>query len=49
MYKELLTSLHGDTFVISLNRPGKLNAFTKTLQDELMRNEVKRMKMPSAE
>ena len=37
MYKELLTSLHGDTFVISLNRPGKLNAFTKTMQDELIR------------
>ena len=37
MYKELLTSLHGDTFVISLNRPGKLNAFTKTMQDELIK------------
>ena len=37
MYKELLTSLHGDTFVISLNRPEKLNAFTKTMQDELIR------------
>ncbi|MDC3169408.1 enoyl-CoA hydratase-related protein [Paracoccaceae bacterium] len=36
MYKELLTSLHGDTFVISLNRPEKLNAFTKTMQDELI-------------
>ena len=36
MYKELLTSQHGDTFVISLNRPEKLNAFTKTMQDELI-------------
>ncbi len=37
MYKELLTSQHGDTFVISLNRPKKLNAFTKTMQDELIK------------
>ena len=37
MYKELLTSRHGDTFVISLNRPDKLNAFTKTMQDELIK------------
>ena len=37
MYKELLTSLHGDTFVVSLNRPEKLNAFTKTMQDELIK------------
>ena len=37
MYKELLTSQHGDTFVISLNRPEKLNAFTKTMQDELIK------------
>ena len=37
MYKELLTSKHGDTFVISLNRPKKLNAFTKTMQDELIK------------
>ena len=37
MYKELLTSRHGDTFVISLNRPEKLNAFTKTMQDELIK------------
>ena len=37
MYKELLTSLHGNTFVISLNRPEKLNAFTKTMQDELIK------------
>ena len=37
MYKELLTSKHGDTFMISLNRPEKLNAFTKTMQDELIR------------
>ena len=36
MYKELLTSLHGDVFLISLNRPEKLNAFTKTMQDELI-------------
>ena len=37
MYKELLTSQHSDTFVISLNRPKKLNAFTKTMQDELIK------------
>ena len=37
MYKELLTAKHGDTFMISLNRPEKLNAFTKTMQDELIR------------
>ena len=37
MYKELLTSLHGDTFVVSLNRPEKLNAFTKTMQDEIIK------------
>ena len=37
MYKELLTSLHGNTFVILLNRPEKLNAFTKTMQDELIK------------
>ena len=37
MYKELLTSQHGDTFVIFLNRPKKLNAFTKTMQDELIK------------
>ena len=37
MYKELLTSLHGNTFVISLNRSSKLNAFTKTMQDELIK------------
>ena len=37
MYKELLTSHHGDTFVVSLNRPEKLNAFTKTMQDELIK------------
>ena len=37
MYKELLTSQHGDTYVVSLNRPKKLNAFTKTMQDELIR------------
>ncbi len=37
MYKELLTSQHGDTFMISLNRPEKLNAFTKTMQDELIK------------
>ena len=37
MYKELLTSRHGDTFMISLNRPEKLNAFTKTMQDELIK------------
>ncbi len=36
MYKELLTSQHGDTFVIYLNRPSKLNAFTKTMQNELI-------------
>ena len=37
MYKELLTSLYGDTFVVSLNRPKNLNAFTKTMQDELIK------------
>ena len=37
MYKELLTSQHGDTYVVSLNRPKKLNAFTKTMQDELIK------------
>ena len=37
MYKELLTSQHGDTFVVGLNRPEKLNAFTKTMQDELIK------------
>ena len=37
MYKELLTAFHGDTFVISLNRPNKLNAFTKTMQNELIK------------
>ena len=37
MYKELLTSQHGHAFVISLNRPEKLNAFTKTMQDELIK------------
>ncbi len=37
MYKELLTSQHGSTFIISLNRPEKLNAFTKTMQDELIK------------
>ena len=37
MYRELLTSQHGDTFVISLNRPEKLNAFTRTMQDELIK------------
>ena len=37
MYKELITATHGDTFVISLNRPSNLNAFTKTMQDELIK------------
>ncbi len=37
MYKELLTSQNGDTFIISLNRPEKLNAFTKTMQEELIK------------
>ena len=37
MYRELLTSQRGDAFVISLNRPDKLNAFTKTMQDELIK------------
>ena len=37
MYKELLTSQHGDTCLISLNRPEKLNAFTRTMQDELIK------------
>ena len=37
MYRELLTSQHGDTYVVSLNRPKKLNAFTKTMQEELIK------------
>ena len=37
MYRELLTSQLGDTYVVSLNRPKKLNAFTKTMQDELIK------------
>ena len=37
MYRELLTSQHGDTYVVSLNRPKKLNAFTKTMQNELIK------------
>ena len=37
MYRELLTSQHGDTYVVSLNRPKKLNAFTKIMQDELIK------------
>ena len=37
MYRELLTSQHGDTYIVSLNRPKKLNAFTKTMQDELIK------------
>ena len=37
MYRELLTSQLGDTYVVSLNRPKKLNAFTKTMQEELVK------------
>ena len=37
MYRELLTSQLGDTYVVSLYRPKKLNAFTKTMQDELIK------------
>ena len=37
MYRELLTLQHGDTYVVSLNRPKKLNAFTKTMQEELIK------------
>ena len=37
MYRELLTSQLGDTYVVSLNRPKKLNAFTKTMQEELIK------------
>ena len=37
MYKELLTSQIDDTYVVFLNRPKKLNAFTKTMQEELIK------------
>ena len=37
MYNELITSQHDDTYVVSLNRPKKLNAFTKTMQEELIK------------
>jgi enoyl-CoA hydratase/carnithine racemase len=37
MYRELLTKQHGDSLVISLNRPRNLNAFTKTMQDEIIK------------
>ena len=37
MYRELLTSQRGDTYVVFLNRPQKLNAFTKTMQEELIK------------
>jgi len=36
MYKELLTSQHGDTFVISLNRPKKLNAFNMQMLEDML-------------
>ena len=36
MYKELKTSKEEDIFIISLNRPEKLNAFTRVMQEELI-------------
>ena len=37
MYKEIKTSKEGNIFIISLNRPEKLNAFTRVMQDELIK------------
>ena len=36
MYKEIKASKEGSTFIITLNRPEKLNAFTRIMQDELI-------------
>ena len=36
MYKEIRTANKGNIFLISLNRPEKLNAFTRIMQDELI-------------
>lgn len=35
MYQTLLTELSGNTFIITVNRPEKLNALNKTVMDEL--------------
>ena len=37
MYKEIKTSKEGNIFIIRLNRPEKLNAFTRAMQDELIK------------
>ena len=37
MYKEIKTSKEGNIFIVSLNRPEKLNAFTRVMQDELIK------------
>ena len=37
MYKEIKTSKEGNIFIISLNRPEKLNSFTRVMQDELIK------------
>tara|TARA_X000001036_G_scaffold65433_2_gene56180 strand:- start:794 stop:1636 length:843 start_codon:yes stop_codon:yes gene_type:complete len=37
MYKEIKTSKEGNIFIISLNRPEKLNAFTRVMQDEMIK------------
>ena len=37
MYKEIETSKEGNIFIISLNRPEKLNSFTRVMQDELIK------------
>lgn len=37
MYKEIKTSKEGNIFIIRLNRPEKLNAFTRVMQDELIK------------
>ena len=36
MYKEIKTANKGNIFLISLNRPEKLNAFTRIMQEELI-------------
>ena len=37
MYKEIITSKKGNIFLITLNRPEKLNAFTRVMQEELIK------------
>ena len=37
MYKEIKTSKEGNIFIIRLNRPEKLNAFTRVMQDEMIK------------